>query len=179
MSRELERRYFAEAELEVRKGGAFGRLLKGVAITYGATALLKRLIRGRKVRRERFEHRAFGDVASADVVLNYMHQRTVPLARTGGGGLTLTDTGDRIELAAELPDTAAARDAVELVRSGVLRGLSVEFNATDETMDGDTRVVRTADLRGIGLVDRPAYRESIVEARRADHHPDRRRLLLL
>ena len=42
---------------------------------------------------------------------------------------------------AVLPDTAAARDTLTLVRSGVLRGLSVEFQALEERAEGDLRII--------------------------------------
>ena len=57
--------------------------------------------------RERFESGAFGDLATADVLLNAQHQRAVPLARTGGGGLVLLDTLMELRIDATLPETRA------------------------------------------------------------------------
>ena len=114
---------------------------------------------------ERFEPGAFGDVGAADVLLNRQHDRTEPLARTGGAGLVLMDTADSLTMRADLPDTATARDTVALVRSGVLRGLSVEFVVRRERDEGGVRVIEQADLMAIGLVDTPAYPASDVAAR--------------
>ncbi len=53
-----------------------------------------------------------GSMRFDDVVLNRQHQRTAPLARTGGGGLALTDTPTELRLAATLADTQDGRDVV-------------------------------------------------------------------
>ena len=42
--------------------------------------------------REEFQAGAFGSVSALDVILNRQHDRRMPLARTGGGGLVLTDS---------------------------------------------------------------------------------------
>ena len=68
-------------------------------------------------------------------------------------------------LDALLPDTAAGRDAATEVRSGLLRGLSVEFKALAERYVSGVREIRRAALVGAGLVDSPAYRGSTVEVR--------------
>ena len=58
---------------------------------------------------------------------------------------------------------------LELVRSGVLRGLSVEFRAIRDRFVGDLREIGRAVLDGLGLVDRPAYAGSVgLEVRQDD-----------
>ena len=133
------------------------RQLSGVAIKYGDVAALP-------FGRERFEVRAFGDLGAADVILNTMHDRRRPLARSGSG-LTLTDTPQALEVRAELPNTREADDTLALVKSGVYRGLSIEFAATRERMVSGVRSIQAARLTGIGVVDRAAYPQSSVEAR--------------
>jgi len=147
-----ERRY---AELR-----ADGRRLAGVAVRYGDTAALP-------WGEERIEPGAFGDVASADVVLNIQHDRGRPLARTGGAGLDLRDSPAALEVAAELPDTRDAADVLAMVRSGVLRGLSIEFVPRAERDDAGVRVIEAADLVGMAVVDKPAYPASALSARGA------------
>lgn len=138
-----------------------GRKLVGTALAYGTEA---RLPWGR----ERIEAGAFGaDVANADLILNAMHDRHRPLARTGGGGLLVRDTAEALTIEAELPATRDADDVLALVKAGVLRGLSIEFSPERERMDGDLRIIEAARLRGVGVVDRPAYRASVVAARAA------------
>ena len=106
------------------------------------------IVHGRPIR---FLPGAFGDLSGADLILNRQHERRSPLVRTGGGGLTLTDTPEALEVLAELPDTEAGRDAHTMVRTGVLRGLSVEFRALAEGFVGGVREVRRAVLTDMGL----------------------------
>ena len=146
-----ERRY-----AELRQGP--GRALEGVAIRYGDVATLPWGM-------ERFEPGAFGDVAGADVLMNVAHDRGRPIARTGGGGLALADSGEALTIRANLPVTREADDALALVRAGVLRSLSVEFRAIAERMDGAVRVISRATLAAIALCDTGAYPGSTVEAR--------------
>ena len=115
--------------------------------------------------RERFEPGAFGDVSRADVILNSHHERQRPLARTGGGGLELIDTREALNIRATLPKTQDGIDCVALILGGVLRGLSLEFSSIAERMEGDTRILERAELRGLAVVDRPAYSDSTVQAR--------------
>ena len=136
---------------------ADGRTLAGVAVRYGDLASFP-------WGEERIEVGAFAPVG--DVVLNVQHDRAAPLARTGGAGLVLDDSAERLEVRAELPPTRAADDVLELVRRGVMRGLSVEFRVVAERLDGQVRVIERAALSGVAVVDTPAYPQSDVEARR-------------
>lgn len=133
--------------------------LEGVVMRYGALAQLP------DGRQERFLPGAFNDVETQDLILNVQHERVFPIARTGGGGLTLTDSGSMLSMAADLSQTTAGREAYELVRARVLRGLSVEFTAIEERMVGNIREIELALLGGMSVVDQPAYEASTVEAR--------------
>ena len=66
---------------------------------------------------EMFEPSPFGDIAGRDFVLNVMHNRERMLARTGGGGLVITDSAEALVVVAELPRTREADDALEMVRA--------------------------------------------------------------
>ena len=135
-----------------------GRTLAGVAIAYGDVA---RSFFGH----EKFIAGAFGDVASIDMILNFQHNRERPLARTGGGGLVLTDSPESLRIEATLPETRENDDVLTLVRRKVLRGFSIEFNTRRETQNGNMREIQSAQLVDIGVVDRPAYPKSEVQAR--------------
>ena len=149
---------------EVRREG---RILSGQGIVYGDVARVG-------TRSERFLPGALGaDVGELDVLLNVQHDRGRVLARTGGGGLVLTDSATALEVRAELPETREASDTLALVEAGVLRGFSLEFQALRERMEGPTRVIQAARLVGIGVVDKPAYKASSVAAR-AEVEPSRR-----
>ncbi len=151
-----------EPETEYRffewRADADTRTLEGVAIRYGDVADLGAF-------KERFEPGAFGpDVGRGDTVLNIMHDRRQPLARSGGGGLVLTDSNAALTVRAVLPSTRAADDALELVKVGVLRGFSLEFRPTQIRVEGGVRIVTRAllGIGGVALVDKPAFPASLV-----------------
>ena len=145
----MERRFF-----EFRQDG---RRLTGTAIVYGDVSR-------QPWGEERFTAGAFAPLG--DVILNAQHDRTTPLARTGGGGLLLSDDSESLRIEADLPATRAADDILELVRSKVMRGLSVGFRAVAERIEGNVRVIDRAALISIAVVDTPAYPQSEIEARR-------------
>lgn len=100
--------------------------------------------------------------------LRVMHQRSeLPIAAHPAGGLTLTDGAQSLELAAELADTAAARDVVALARSGVPLGLSVEADVLEASNVAGVRVVTAARLTAIAVVSRPAWRDATLQAEHA------------
>ena len=149
---------------------ADGRQLTGIAVKYGDVA---RLPWGR----ERIEAGAFGEVDAVDVVMNVQHDRGRPLARTGGGGLVLTDAMDALTINATLPETREANDTLALIQAGILRGLSVEMLASGEHRQGNTRVITRARLVGVAVVDSPAYPQSVI-ARMKQLAPCTRRVWL-
>ena len=139
-----------------------GRTIHGVAVDYGDVSLRPGGMR------ERFEPGAFGDVDSLDTILHFQHERARPIARTGGGGLVLRDSPERLEVAATLPETRDGDDALLLARKGILRGFSTEFHARRERFEQDTRIIESARLPGLGLVDTPAFPQSRILEVRAD-----------
>ena len=154
---------------EVRREG---RVLEGTAIAYGDVARVGN-------RGERFLPGALGaDVGELDILLNVAHDRGRVLARTQGGGLVLTDTPESLEIRAELPETAESNGVLALVGAKILRGLSLEFVALRERMEGPTRVIQSARLVAIGVVDKPAYRASTISARAEVDPPARLELIL-
>ena len=162
----IEYRY---AAMEATPGG---RRVAGVAIRYGERATIE----GKFV--EEFRPGAFAPIG--DVILNWQHDRNKPLARTGEhGGLQLADSATELRVAATLPETTLADDAVELIRRGVFRGLSIEFRSIRESTVGGVRIIEKALLSGIGIVDRPAYSNAEVQARMAMGAPKRRVRMML
>lgn len=137
-----------------------GRTVHGTAVVYGDVATRPGGVK------EMFMPGAFGDVSALDCILHVQHTRDRPLARTGGGGLALTDSPERLEVAAEMPPTRDGDDCLELIQRGILRGFSNEFFARRDRCQGDTRIIETALLSGVGLVDIPSYPQSrILEVR--------------
>lgn len=136
-----------------------GRLY-GVLLRYGERA---------KDRAERFAANALS-WPDDGVVLNLQHRRDKALARVVPevrDGAIIIDT--------PMPDTQRGRDALTLVREGVLRGLSVEFKALEDQWTGGVREIRRAVLRGAALVDDGSY-PTTVEARERTCRSHHRRL---
>ena len=133
---------------------ADGRKLAGVALRYNEVA---------PSFRERILPGAFDPIGQ--VPLNLVHDRLAAVAWTQGGGLTLLDSPTCLRMEAQLPLIPGADIALASVRRGNFSGLSVEFDSLKEHDDGGVRVIEKATLRGIGLVPRPAYPSSGVEAR--------------
>lgn len=145
----LEKRY---GSLEYRADA--GRVV-GVAMRYGSVATIGGQFS------ERFEAGAFGDVAALDCLCRLQHERSSPIGRTGGGGLELLDSAAELRVELALPATTQGRDAAELLRLRILRGWSVEFRAEQERFEAGTRIVERARLDAVGLVDKPAYDDSL------------------
>jgi len=142
--------------VEVRTSGK-GRIIEGTAVPYGVPADMPW---GQEV----IERGAFGDLNGSDLILNVLHDRHVPLSRTGAG-LTVFDSNDGLSFRAEIVQTKAGDDALELVRTGILRGASIEFGTVRDSYAGELRRVHEATLFGVALADRPAYPDALVEVR--------------
>ena len=127
--------------------------LTGTLLTYGERA---------SDRAERFADGALHWPESG-IVINSMHNRQAPILRA----VPFLE-GRAVKIDAALPNTTAGRDAAENVRQGILTGLSVEFNAEQESRVGGVREIRRARLGGAGLVDTASYAGSGVEVRAAD-----------
>ena len=145
----VERRS-AATELRVE-----GRKLSGVVMNYGEVS---------PSHRERFEPGSLRMAESVHLDLHHDIERAV--AWHPGGGLTLDNGRDALTMRAELPPIPAADRALDEIRSGAVRGLSVEFRPVKERRDADIRVIEDAVLTGIGIVRTPSYKQSNVEARR-------------
>ena len=112
MSDKLEYRFQV---FEVRQEGDRA-IIEGAAMPYGARANIAGVFT------ETVEPGAFAGRMN-DVVVNYMHQREAPIARTDGGGLTLTDSSERSDRTCR--DTGIPRaDIIDQVKRKILRGFS-------------------------------------------------------
>ena len=137
--------------VEVR---ASGRRLAGVVMVYGQTS---------PSHRERFEP---GSLRLSDSVhLDLHHDPLRAVAWLPGGGLELAEEDGEMRMIAELAPIPAGDLALDEVQRGETTGLSVEFIAREERDEGGIRVIRQAELVGVGLVRSPSYLASRVEAR--------------
>ena len=148
----IERRA-ARGEIRVE-----GRKLTGTVMRYGEVS---------PSHKERFE---IGSLRMADAVhLDLAHDRERAVAWHPGGGLELRDEDGAMILSAELPPIPAADRALDEIRTGKVTGLSVEFRAVKESRSGGVRVIEDAILSGVGIVQRPSYEGSRIEARARKH----------
>lgn len=149
MSDATEKRF-----IEFRRSGDD---LEGVVVRYGEQAHIP------GIGAETFNAGALKPVPDG-VILNLMHNREKPVSREGAG-LTITASAESVSLRSALPDTVYGREAKELVDAGVLRGFSVEFRSLKESREGGIRVIQEAELHAVGLVDKPAYKGSVLQHR--------------
>lgn len=125
-------------------------------------------------RSERIEARAFAARIEAEGDLYFLagHDFEKPLASRSAGTLIIRDTGEAVQIEAELDDgTSWARDFLAAHRAGLIRGLSPGFRVAEggerieRKGDGLLRSITRADLIEISAVTRPAYPTAQVEAR--------------
>ena len=156
-----------EIRCEIRIAeGAEGKpaRLVGVLMPYNTEA---------RDRREVFEPGSLS-WPSDGVVLRRQHQRSSPILR-----FTPVEVEGRLTVDVPIPDTVAGRDALAEIRSGLFKGLSVEFNSIRESFVAGVRRIAKATLKGAGLVDSGSYEGATVEARaRADAAAIRERELM-
>ena len=146
-------------EDETRRGP--GRLV-GRLLTYGERAI---------DRAELFERGALTWPADG-VVLNRQHARGAPIMR-----VMPTLVGDELRIDQALPDTVAGRDAATEIRAGLMRGLSVSFQAQRQAFAGGVRRIQSAAMTAIAVVDDPSY-DAPVEVRARGHERRHRRAWL-
>ena len=132
-----------------------GRKLSGVALRFNVRA---------SDRPERFAPGAF-DLEGADVILGSGHPASERAIARTGGGLELSADDHALRFRAVLPDTALAREAVELVKARIFRNVSVEFKAIRERMIVGVREIQKAILVGLVVLPRGSYSTSEVDAR--------------
>ena len=129
-----------------------GRLV-GRILRYGERAL---------DRPELFEAGAFdleAIKAAGGVVLNRQHARGAPIMRV----VPIERDGELL-IDQPLLDSAAGRDAATEIRAGLMRGLSVSFQAKRQAFAGGVRRIQSAAMTAVGLVDSPSY-DAPVEVR--------------
>ena len=134
---------------ELREVEGVTRLV-GVLMSYGERA---------QDRAEVFEPGSLSWPADG-VVLNRQHSRASPILR-----FAPVESGGKLTVDAEIPDTTAGRDALAEIRSGLFRGLSIEFRAVKQSIVGGIRRISKAILTGAALVDAGSYSDATVEAR--------------
>ena len=85
-----------------------------------------------------------------------------------------TLVGDELRIDQALPDTVAGRDAATEIRGGLMRGLSVSFQAGKQSFAGGVRRISSAAMTAVGLVDDPSYDAPVEVRARRDGRRHRR-----
>lgn len=115
--------------------------------------------------REKIRPGAFRNaLKKGDPFLLWGHERNTPLARVSAGNLKLEEDARGLRFEATMAPTQAARDAMALVRSGVVRSMSFSFSMAGGRDDWEQRggeTIRTihevGDLFEVSIVPEPAY----------------------
>ena len=158
---ELERRsildFDPEARLELRASDTGPGTVVGPVVKYGDLATLP-------FGQERILPGAFGDLTTADLFVNRMHMREQTLANTGAG-LRIDDNVERLHAETELIDDMYGEMTAKQVKNGRLRGHSIEFRTYEDDYIDGVRVIKKARLYGFGIVDKPAYPQSVANMR--------------
>lgn len=123
-------------------------------------------------------------IATQDIKLNLLHERSLSFARNGEkGSLALETREDGLHFTAPGDDSALARQATDLIKNGTYTGCSFEFRPKDyevtkrEAADGKKEyVVRHKSFAKIGAITiglDPAYKQTSVNAREIynEQHP--------
>ena len=118
---------------------------------------------------ERLAAGAWGpDVDRQPWTANLMHNRSKELGATGNG-LTLTDSSAALTAEIVLPDSEAGRETAMLAHKGIVTGLSGEFDILQQYTGADgVRDVLRVSGDAVGVVQRPAYRQSTLTIRQAE-----------
>ena len=101
------------------------------------------------------------------LLVHVRHEWDCPLARSGKG-LELDDGPGGMRATVTLPDTGAGRRVRARVEAGGLTAFSAAFQAIDEEWPAaDRRIVRSARLVGLALVDRLEHEAPLIDGNRA------------
>ena len=145
---------------EYRSFGSFSRdgaspgSIKGKVVTYGEPALIGNQFE------ERFDSGCFGEIT--DVLVNIQHDRKRPVARQGND-LILDNSETSLLATIDLTGTENGKEARAMIEREILRGFSSEFVCNVDEWNGNQRVIKEAELCGIGIVDKPAYCGSTID----------------
>ena len=126
---------FAEDESRQSPG-----ILTGTLMTYETRA---------SDRPEMFEQDSL-EWAADGIVIYEQHNPHAPIVRA----IPFVE-GREVKINAPFPNTTRGRDAAENLREGVLKGMSVEFKAIQQSFKTGVRSISKAMLRGAGLVVQP------------------------
>lgn len=103
----------------------------------------------------------------------YQHDKMLVLASTSNQSLSLAEDSKGLFMRATISETSWGKDTYQLIRDGIIQGMSFGMIVTDEewTLCDDglpLRIITAIQLFEISAVRNPAYRSSTIEARDID-----------
>jgi HK97 family phage prohead protease len=145
-------------ERTISESTASGNKLSGYAIRYNEDST--KIYENGRLFTERIASGAFDKSLSGDIKLYYNHDKSMPLARTSNGSLSIRSDDQGLFFEAELPNTTLANDIKELMRVGTLTGqMSFGFFETAQVWSADKtrKTVTEGKLVELSIVVDPAY----------------------
>lgn len=104
-----------------------------------------------------------------DVLALFDHDTSMPIGRSSAGTLSISEDSRGLPVEITPPNTTAGRDAVELVRTGHVKGMSFGFRVLEDkwsVRDGmDLRTILDVELYEVSVVTFPAYEGTTAQAR--------------
>ena len=160
---DLEKRYL---NVEVRSESDDSRTVRGYAAVYNQETVIGDYFR------EKIASGAFArSLSENDIRACWNHNMDLPIGRSTNGSLRLREDDRGLAFELDLPDTNTGRDAYELIRTGVVSGVSFGFSVRKETWEqGENgelslRILEDVDLYEISPCTFPAYEQTNVVAR--------------
>lgn len=110
---------------------------------------------------------------STDIVARYNHNRDLMLGRTSSGTLEVWTDSKGMGFRVALPRTTFARDLLEQIERGDVRGASFEFSGAESHWEKhgnlDRRTILSVErVHDVGPCPDPAYRDTSVAKRSLD-----------
>lgn len=174
--RKIEKRALTQAE---KDAGYIGAISSVIPYNSDSGEIRERGTNGGRPFVEQVARGAFASsLESPEGIIAFVGHTDDPLAAfaRAGANLTLTETADGLQWEALAPDTAACRDLVKLVDTGVIRGASFEFSVRGTTGEKwekrgttDVRIITDATLYAVNPVAWPAYEDSALTVAMRSH----------
>lgn len=168
MKGNVERRHYAHVSgLDVRSSGR-RPIISGYAARFnslsGDLGGFREIIRPGAFR---------SAIATSDIRALWNHDANMVLGRTKAGTLRVEETDGGLYVEIDPPDTAAGRDALEMIRRGDVTQMSFAFKLApggdtwSKASDGTARreITRFAEVFDVSPVTYPAYADTEVSVR--------------
>lgn len=140
------------------------------------TEQLSQVLGTRKKFQEKISKGAFKrslEENSHDVHFLLEHDPRSILSSTRNDSLQLSEDENGLKMRAKISPTSWGKDAYQLIKDGIFRGMSFGFNVVNDTWKNTPtgiyeRTIKDLKLFEVSVVRDPAYAQSVIEARGID-----------